>query len=359
MVALIILAAVAAIVVAVSSAQRRTAPGGRAPAPAGTASRAADDRLGRAVEAGIITAEQAAAVLALEPSAGGPSPVRARAGTATSPGTEILGYLGAVLAMAGVITLVAQFWDDLTTASRLLLLGGASAGFLVAGLFVREGGDDAVLRLRGFLLLLSTGALAGFAGLLGADALDWAPESVTRLVGAGVAVQSGALWARRDTRPAQHLTTYGGLVAVVAATVADVGEPALVGVALWTLGAAWLVAGWRGLLPPPLLPEVLGSFTALVSCTILADWWEGAAPLAGLATAVALLAAGVRGDRSVITGAGVLGILVFLPSAIVYFFGDTVGVPVAFLLVGGLLLVLALRHLRPGGGWPHDRTVHA
>jgi hypothetical protein len=55
----------------------------------------------------------------------------------------------------------------------------------------------------------------------------------------------------------------------------------------------------------------------------------------------------------------VLGILVFLPSAIVYFFGDTVGVPVAFLLVGGLLLVLALRHLRPGGGWPHDRTVHA
>ena len=36
----------------------------------------------------------------------------------------------------------------------------------------------------------------------------------------------------------------------------------------------------------------------------------------------------------------------FTPYTIVYFFGDTVGVPVAFLVVGVLLLALALRHLR-------------
>jgi uncharacterized membrane protein AbrB (regulator of aidB expression) len=41
----------------------------------------------------------------------------------------------------------------------------------------------------------------------------------------------------------------------------------------------------------------------------------------------------------------VVGVLVFAPYTIVDFFGDTVGVPVAF-LVGVLLLALALCHLR-------------
>jgi hypothetical protein len=310
-----------------------------------------DERLRRAVDAGLITAEQAAGVLALEPP---PvvAPAHAAAPSAVSPGTEILGYLGAVLAMAGISTLVAQFWDDLTSWSRLALLGGASVALLVAGLLVREA-DDATLRLRGFVLLLSTALLGGFAGLLGADVLGWAPESVTRLVAGSIAVQSGVLWARQATRPAQHLTTYGGLVALVAAIVGDFGGPAEIGIALWLLAAAWFGAGWRGLLPPAPVPEVLGSLTMLVSCLSLTERWEAAAPLAGLATAILLLAAGAKGMRPAVTAAGVVGVLAYLPYTIVYFFGDTVGVPVAFLLVGGLLLTLAVRHLRPGGTFGH------
>ena len=38
--------------------------------------------------------------------------------------------------------------------------------------------------------------------------------------------------------------------------------------------------------------------------------------------------------------------IMFTPYAIIWFFGDTVGVPVAFLVVGVLLLALTLRHLR-------------
>ena len=177
---------------------------------------------------------------------------------AVSPATEVLGYLGAVLAMAGVTTLVAQFWDDLTSWSRLALLGAAAVAFLVAGLAVHgEEVDDAAMRLRSFLMLLSTAAAAGFAGLLSADVLDWSPESTVRLVGATVAVQSALLWARRDTRPAQHLTTFGGLVAVVASTVGEFAESGVVGIVLWWPAAGWLAAGWRGLLPPPVVAQAL------------------------------------------------------------------------------------------------------
>lgn len=353
MIALVLLVVVAVLVTAVAS-QRRGTSGSPAPSPTPLA----DDRLRLAVDAGIISQEQADRVAALAPVAVATAPAPPRPAGSVSTATEVLGYLGAVLAMAGVTTLVAQFWDDLTSWSRLALLGAAAVAFLVAGLSVRgEEVDDAAMRLRSFLLLLSTAATAGFAGLLSADVLDWSPEATTRLVGGTVAVQSALLWARRATRPAQHLTTFGGLVALVAATFAELASPGVVGIVLWALAAGWLAAGWHGWLLPSEVAQVLGGATMLVSCIVMAGSWEDVTPVAGLATAAGLLAAGSRGHRPVVSGLGVLGVLVFLPATIITFFGDTVGVPVAFLLVGGLLLALAVRHLRhPGAGIPPALT---
>ena len=110
-------------------------------------------------------------------------------------------------------------------------------------------------------------------------------------------MQSALLWARRATRPAQHLTTFAGLVILLVGLVVELDSAGAAGVALWLFAAAWLLAGWRGLLPPSELALALGGFTMLAACLVVVGSWESVAPLAGLATATALLAAGAQGRR--------------------------------------------------------------
>ena len=100
---------------------------------------------------------------------------------------------------------------------------------------------------------------------LGADVLDWSPEGTARLVGATVAVQSALLWARRATRPAQHLTTFAGLLILLVGLVVELDSAGAAGVALWLFAAAWLLGGWRGLLPPSEVALALGGFTMLAA----------------------------------------------------------------------------------------------
>ena len=87
----------------------------------------ADARLGMAVDAGIISQAQADQIAALAPwgptgpaGASAPTaPARPRDQAAVSPATEVVGYLGAILAMAGVTTLVADEWSDPDLVGRI------------------------------------------------------------------------------------------------------------------------------------------------------------------------------------------------------------------------------------------------
>ena len=320
----------------------------------------ADARLGMAVTARIISQAQADQIAALTPPATpngavAPRTGRARRQAAVSPATEVVGYLGATLAMAGVTTLVADSWSDLSSGSRIASLASVATAFLVAGVLVRdEEVDDAAMRLRSFLLLLSTAAAAGAAGLLGDDVLAWSPEGTVRLVGATVAVQ----WACSgpDAPPARPSTSHvrGPVVVLLVALVVAARQRRSGRCrGLWLFAAAWLLAGWRDLLPPSELALALGGFR----CWRPAWWWSGRGSRSHRSPAwrrrLPCSRPARRGGASgSLTGAGVVGVLVFTPYTIVYFFGDTVGVPVAFLVVGVLLLALALRHLRHPGGHP-------
>jgi hypothetical protein len=210
--------------------------------------------LRRATEAGVVTADQAAALLAL---AVAPSR-RARAGEQTPRGTpvvvEIVGYLGAVLAMIGATILVARFWDEMASWSRLVLIGSLAVGLWGAGVVVDESADAVMWRLRGFLWLLSSAAVALFAGLLGADVFDWAPEPVVVLAGSVTALYAGSLWRLRD-RPAQHLAFFAGVVAMVAGASAWIDGPGMAGLVLWAFGVLWLVLGWRRIVVPRSSPS--------------------------------------------------------------------------------------------------------
>ena len=357
---MIALVFVAVVLVIVAMALRDRSHGGVAPdttvAGARTLGLTLAAALDRAVEAEIITAEQAAAVIDAErerqrtPSARAPARV--------PPVLEALGYLGGVLVMAGVITLMSQFWDDLRTWSRLTILGTVTAALTLAGVLIRDETEPVLWRLRGFLLLLGTGTLAGFAGISLVDGLDVRGEPTVFAVGALACVHAGLLWWRRD-RPAQHASCFGGLLAAVVGALAWAGTaldwsggPGPAGIVLWLIGALWLAASVRQLLPPALIGVLLGAATTLVAGAPMSASWHHAGVLFGLATAAALVAVGIHRDEFLLTGIGVVGAFVYLPVCIGVFFGGTIGVPAVMLVSGLALLALTVRLFRRRRGQP-------
>jgi hypothetical protein len=301
------------------------------------------------VAAGVITAEQAEAVLVSERVAA--PPVAAERSAVRVPAVlEALGYLGAILLMVGAVTLVARFWGDLQTWSRLAIVGGTAAALTAAGIGVRDESEPILWRLRGVLLLLASGAVGGFTALLAVDTLDLADEPATLLVGSAVAAHAGLLWWRED-RPAQHVACLGGIVTAVAAALTWAGgEDAAVGFALWGVGGLWLLASWRHLLPPALVGMVLGAGLALIGAGATGGQWEDFGVVFGLVTAALLVAGGVRTNEFLVTAVGVLGTFVYLPTAVNTFFGGTIGVPAVMLLSGLALLGVTVGLLRRRSG---------
>src|SRR5262249_56770971 len=76
---------------------------------------------------------------------------------------EVLGYVGAVIAMTAIVLTVHQIWKHVPTAVEMATAGLIAAGLLLAGWALRSDIDPALARLRSVLWLLST---AGGAALL-------------------------------------------------------------------------------------------------------------------------------------------------------------------------------------------------
>jgi hypothetical protein len=305
--------------------------------------------LQRATESGVVTADQAAALLALAAAPrprtrGGGGPVRAAPLAA-----EIVGYLGAVLAMIGAAILVGQFWEDMASWSRLALAGSLAVGLWGAGAVVDESADAVLWRLRGFLWLLSSGAVAFFAGLLGGDVFEWAPDPVAVFVGSVTALHAGSLWRLRD-RPAQYLAFVAGVIAALAGASAWIDGPGMVGLVLWAFGAVWLVLGWRRIVVPAAIALVAAPGLMLVAAGVTGGSWQSLAPVFGLATAAGMLVGGIVLKEFLITGVGVAGVFVYLPMSGAEYFGETIGVPIVLLASGVLLIVLMVLLLRRAAG---------
>lgn len=296
--------------------------------------------LDRAVAEEIITVEQAAAIGALPPQ---PAPPVQRGRVPLY--AEVFGYLGSVLVLVGALSMVARYWDDLDTAARLVVLGGAVVVLWGVGAIVDEDLDPALWRLRSVMWLLSAAALAAFAALLAADGLGWEGEPVAVMAGAAVAVASGALWRLQD-RPAQQLSTVVGAAVAVAAAAGWADGAAAVGAALWGLGALWVLGGLRGGLPPELVALPVGAGLALVGAGVTGGSWPWFGPPSGLVTAALLLWLGADRQRFWLTGAGILGLLLYVPSTATYYFADTIGVPLTLLVFGLVLLAGAVRTFR-------------
>lgn len=297
--------------------------------------------LHRAVAAGIISAEQADAVLAAE----GPRGGSAQRSGPRLPVTEALGYLGGLLAISGAVTLVVQYWRDVPIAGRLALLAAVAIATWVVGERIADGSAPALVRLRGALWFASSVAVAAFVGQFVWDVAHGSEETVVLSCGAAATIHAALLWRWHD-RPAQHLACLGGVLTAVggAAALASHGPSSqiAIGLAVAVAGAAWVLGGWLRLLPPPALALVGGGAAALVALATTAGEWPDAAPLLGLTATVVFIVVGVGTDRTPLTVVGLAGAFGYLPWTVGHFFAGSLGVPLAMLLCGVALLAATL-----------------
>ena len=269
--------------------------------------------------------------------------------------TEVIGYLGAALAVAAGVALVGPRWDEISHVTRLVGAAGFAALTLVAGWLLRNNAEPAIERLAGVLWTLSVGAVAGFVGLLlfdlpvGQDPADWAGF----VLGMTVALYAGLLLTLRPCAPLQA-ALYGGTLGALGGGMAWAAAAGWTwaeanqwwfGVAMLALSALWIVAGETGRLRPKNAAMLIGSIGAILAPMYTFEWM-GFGLLLGVATAVAMLAASVWMHRTEMLVLGGLGLFGYLVGAIGYFLADSVGLPIALLLSGLVLLGVAIAMAR-------------
>ncbi len=252
--------------------------------------------------------------------------------------TEALGYLGVVLGLAAGIALFAERWIDLAVGVRLTVIGVGAAFALGSGWLLRDSEEPAIRRLGSVLWAGSVGLVAWFAAVFAMDVLDVSDRTVGVIASVTATIVAGALYAVLR-RALQQLVLF---VALLYATGFALNDQVWIGSAILVISLGWFALGRRGVLEPSFVALVLGTLGALLGPMVIAGEATGAGLLVGLAMASAVVTVGVVLHETVLLGIGVVGLFLFLIRTITYFFKGTVGVPIALLAAGAIVLVVAL-----------------
>lgn len=268
---------------------------------------------------------------------------------------EALGYLGGVIMAVASISLGALYWEDLSTAVRLLLIGAAAAALFTGGQLVTPRLGEAAVRIRSVLWVATTLATLGFLTVLGNDVLTWGDEEVALAAAAGTAIVAGALWSRSRVFLQQAVFFVAAMVTAALTVVVTTDVDSLPGVAAWVVAVAWFALAWARVIGPHVLAQGAASVGAIVAAmtTFPAD----AGIVLALATAVAVIGLGVWFRDLVMVGIGSLGLLQLLPMVVSEWFPDTVAAPFVLLGVGVLVLGTAVWTAMHGRRPPEDRSA--
>ena len=287
-------------------------------------------RLDAWVAAGIVRSDQATRIATFE--AAGERAGRSRLG----PLTEAISYLGIVLALAAMFATWGQMTD--MPGARLALTGLSTLALVVAGWFLTRSQDAGLSRLGAAAWLLATGTVA-FAITdvfrLGEDTL---PEAAAAAIGAAMATVGWAGYATRH-HVITHVAAFIGTVALAAGLgvlVARASGPTPVGVALLVVGAGWYALS--GKLVAPVIGVGLASAALVFAPTMFFEDALQAGLLLGVAIAAATTALGIRSEGWLGLAVGGVALFGYTTGAIVRFFGDSLGAPLALLIAGVSLL---------------------
>jgi hypothetical protein len=204
----------------------------------------------------------------------------------------------------------------------------------VGALAVLAGAVITVTDSQSFGLLFVIASAFGLLAL--ASVGDLAPERADRVpigVVGGVAlvqaVPSALGWFSHDAGGATGLTT-------------------------WVIGALLLFVGARGRTRLPLPTELLGGAGLIGGAALTWVQWHGAAPILGIATAVALVGLGTLPGQVLLSVLGSVGLLINVPWAIGWFFPGEGRAPLLIMVSGALIIAVAVLLTRMGGRLRQD-----
>jgi hypothetical protein len=276
-------------------------------------------------------------LLTAEPSAGGEQGKRH-----ISLLTEAVAYVGAILLLAGGAAAIGQRWNTIGKWWHVGVFAGAAAFFLLIGLMVRRVSEPAIQRMVGVVWFLSVAGVAGAVGYATLDVHENLGTFTILAVGVAVTVYSAALWLVRR-RALQNAALFAGLIITICGTIAAVPGPApalAFALALWGFGLAWTWLGWRRYIEPIWVTMPSGALLALLAPSF-AVGEHGWVYAIGIATAAAAMAASVRLRNTPLLALGTLAMFGYVTSAVVQYFGESLGIPAALALTGVLIIGLA------------------
>jgi len=300
-----------------------------------------DRMLERWTDAGLITAEQARAIRASEKQDG-------HAPRATPSIAEVIAYIGAIFALSAVAFIASRVWEDLAVGAQLGLLALATSVFWVGGWWVQGGRNPVRERLATVLWFISAGGLGWFADVIATDVWD-IDNGYALIIGLTLSVYAGLLYYYRRTS-LQQIALAGGVGFLCAGLSDIIGGDDWFGPFLWLAGAGWVALTRSGLLTPRRTGFALGGVGVLVGSEAIAfnffDSPDAFGLILGLASAAVLLYLSVSFSEMVLLGFGTVGLFIFVLQIIGEYLGDGIGGPVALLIAGIALLLVALVAVR-------------
>lgn len=245
-------------------------------------------------------------------------------------------------------------------------LTGEFAGGVTTGVVVGLGG--ALMVAIGIDLLTSIPALTTGVGAAGAMVGAFVIASEREGVGLPIAclvaatMLALAITARPVTRDDQRvvLTVFGIITLVQAApqTIAWFARDAGVatGTVVWLLGLVAVATAVQRKVRGAIALEVIGGLVMLVGAAVTGAQSESVATLAGTATAIGFVGLGTRPGRVLMSVAGSVGLLAFVPWSIAHFFPGEGRAPLLILASGAVLVGVAVLLTRQGGRFRTELT---
>jgi hypothetical protein len=253
--------------------------------------------------------------------------------------TEALAYVGAALAAAAGAVLLGESWNDLTPGVRVAAVSLAFAVAFVSGALLRgRGADPAIVRLTSVLWGVAAGLFGWLGWLIAYDILELRGRAPALACGIAVTVLGGALYlVLREGL--QQIAVFAGILTIVGASLAD-GMDMMV--AVWAVGAAWIGLGALHRATPERAAFIGGPLVVLWAPMALGEVEGDVGMWLGLATAVALIVTSLALHQPLLLGFGTVGMFAYLIRVLVRLFGDTAAMPVALLVAGATVIVVAV-----------------
>jgi hypothetical protein len=284
--------------------------------------------------------------------------------------TEIMSYLGGILAVAGVGALLGLFWNQLGAVGQVGLTAATAAACLTGGVLIGRIDDPGAHRLQEFLLFIGVavaGAAIGIAAFRVAETIVETPNPAFNMnpkPGAnewamlfgflGAAVVGSVVYWRYRFVLQQIAVAIGVFVFPMFAiqlAVQDFRVSDWANSILWVaLGIGWGLAGLRRLLAPGESTALaISGAGILMGLFALASYSPNYAaerqptwPLwLALGGALLLLLAGVALKKIIFTGFGSVGAMVFVTMLLAERFQDSIILPVAIIMLGVVLMAIA------------------